>query len=86
MRFHSLLLSAANRVPFVAVAYDTKCWRFIEENDYPHAIELEKLETEALLDLYENALHSKKQTAALLDTVTKRTYKEAEEALRTLSL
>jgi len=86
MRFHSLLLSAANRVPFVAVAYDTKCWRFIEENNYPHAVELEKLETETLLDRYENALHSKKQTSELLDAITKRTYKEAEEAIRTLSL
>lgn len=86
MRFHSLLLCAANRVPFVAVAYDTKCWRFIEENNYPHAIELEKLETETLLDQYENALHSKEQTSKLLDSITKRTYKEAEEALRTLSL
>ena len=86
MRFHSLLLSAANRVPFVAVAYDTKCWRFIEENSYPHAIELEKLETEKLLDLYENALHSKKKTISLLDDITNRTYREAEEALRTLSL
>lgn len=86
MRFHGLLLSTVNRTPFVAIAYDTKCWRFIEENEYPHAIELEKLNEDTLTELYENAVLTRKQTTEQLDVIARRTYGEMKEALRTLPL
>ena len=86
MRFHSLLLATANQVPFVAVAYDTKCWRFIQEIDYPYAIELEKIEIDTLMSLYEQAVNDKAKTASRLGVATRQMYKEAEEGLRTLSL
>lgn len=86
MRFHSLLLSAVNTVPFVAVAYDTKCWRFIDEAKYPHAIELEKLEYEDLMKAYEKALASLPETKKQLERITEALYEEAEEGLRALHL
>lgn len=86
MRFHSLLLSTVNQVPFVAVAYDTKCWRFIKEIDYPYAVKLENLTFEALLHSYEEASAAKDEIKAQLGLVTRQTYAEAEEGLRTLSL
>ena len=86
MRFHSLLLSTVNQVPFVAVAYDTKCWRFIKEIDYPFAIELEKIQVDELMRLYTQAVTAKAKTASRLGVVTREMYKEAEEGLRTLNL
>lgn len=86
MRFHSLLLATVNRVPFVAVAYDTKCWRFIEETNYRYAIELEKLQFDNLLKLCQKAIATKEKARRQLDTVAKQTYKVAEESLRTLNL
>lgn len=86
MRFHSLLLSTVNRVPFVAIAYDTKCWRFVQEIGYPHAIELEKLELAALAVAYKNALKTSAKTKKLLDSATEALYSEAEEGLRKLHL
>lgn len=79
MRFHALLLSLVNTVPFVAVAYDTKCWRTIEEIDYPHAIELEKLELKPLLEHYEAAVKTAAATKKQLAVSAKQLYKEAEE-------
>lgn len=86
MRFHSLLLSTVNRVPFVAVTYDTKCSRFIDEADYRYAMELEKLQPDNLLKLCHKALASKDKVKKQLDTVSATYYQEAEEGLRTLSL
>lgn len=86
MRFHSLLLSTVNRVPFVALAYDTKCWRFIDETHYPHALQLEKLELASLMKYCNQALATKDKTVRQLDKITKQSYKEAEESLRTLNL
>ena len=79
MRFHALLLSLVNQVPFVAVAYDTKCWRLIEEIDYPHAVELEKLEAKTLIEHYQNAIKTVDATKKQLTRNTKQLYKEAEE-------
>lgn len=79
MRFHSLLLCVVNQVPFVAVAYDTKCWRFVQETNYPHAIELERLDLQALLELYEQTARSTKKTKKQLATIATQLYKEAEE-------
>jgi polysaccharide pyruvyl transferase WcaK-like protein len=86
MRFHSLLLSTVNTVPFVAVAYDTKCWRFINEVNYPHAIELEKLQYDDLMATYNKAFSSLPETKKQLTAITDTLYQEAEEGLRALNL
>jgi polysaccharide pyruvyl transferase WcaK-like protein len=86
MRFHSLLLATANRVPFVAVAYDTKCWRFINEVNYRYAVDLEKLQFSNLAKLCQKAIASKESISRQLDIIAKQSYKEAEEGLRTLNL
>lgn len=86
MRFHSLLLATVNQVPFIAVAYDTKCWRFIEEHDYPHAVELENLELDTLTKHYDNSIRTRQTTMKQLDRMKEQTYNEAGEALRILSL
>ena len=86
MRFHSLLLSTVNQVPFLAVAYDTKCWRFIEEASYPYAIKLEDLQLEPLVHLFEEALAAKGEIKAQLGQLTRQQYAVAEEGIRTLNL
>jgi polysaccharide pyruvyl transferase WcaK-like protein len=86
MRFHSLLLSTVNQVPFVAVAYDTKCWRFIEESNYRYAVKLEELQLDNLNTLCDDALAARTQIKKQLDQISKHTYAEAEEGIRTLSL
>ncbi|HEU5122241.1 MAG TPA: polysaccharide pyruvyl transferase family protein [Candidatus Saccharimonadales bacterium] len=86
MRFHSLLLGTVNRVPYVAVAYDTKCWRFVEETNYRYAIELEKLQVDKLLKLCQKAIASQDKIKRQLDDISKQSYKEAEDGLRTLNL
>jgi polysaccharide pyruvyl transferase WcaK-like protein len=79
MRFHALLLSLVNQVPFVAVAYDTKCWRLIEEIDYPHAVELEKLDIKSLLQHYQAATKTADATKKQLAINAEQLYKEAEK-------
>lgn len=86
MRFHSLLLSAVSNMPFVAVAYDTKCWRFIEESNYEYAVKLEELEEERLLTLCKIALQSAPEIKKQLHEISKKMYAEAEEDIRALSL
>lgn len=86
MRFHSLLLAAVNQVPFVALAYDTKCWRFVQENDYPFAVELEKADSEVLIDLFEQTMASRQEASKKLGMISRRMYTEAQEELRKLHL
>lgn len=86
MRFHSLLLASACSVPFVAIAYDTKCWRFIEEINYSYALKLENLQYKALVHLYDTAIKNKGAISKQLKNVTERMYIQAEESLRTLNL
>jgi polysaccharide pyruvyl transferase WcaK-like protein len=86
MRFHSLLLAAACNLPFVAVAYDTKCWRFIEEIDYPYAVKLENLQYDSLVSLYDKAMNDQQPTKKRLQEATERMYNQAEDDLRTLNL
>ncbi|MDX2776446.1 polysaccharide pyruvyl transferase family protein [Streptomyces caniscabiei] len=86
MRFHSLLLSTVNQVPFLAVAYDTKCWRFIEESSYPYAIKLEDLQLDPLIHLFEEALIAKDEIKVQLGQIARRQYMIAEEGIRTLNL
>ncbi|MGH7196871.1 MAG: polysaccharide pyruvyl transferase family protein [Candidatus Saccharimonadales bacterium] len=84
MRFHSLLLAAANATPFVAIAYDTKCWRFIEEANYPHAVKIEDLTFKKLIQTYNNALGQRKTSAKQLQAVAADNFKEAHQCLRRL--
>lgn len=86
MRFHSLLLATVNEVPFVAIAYDTKCWRFVTEANYPHAIELEALNLAELNRHYETVLSMKKEAKEKLRLIARQTYDRAEEDIRALSL
>jgi polysaccharide pyruvyl transferase WcaK-like protein len=86
MRFHSLLLANTCNLPFVAIAYDTKCWRFIEEIGYSYAIKLENLQYELLVDLYDSAIDNQKTIRGQLKAATERMYNEAEDSLRTLNL
>lgn len=86
MRFHSLLLAGACNLPFVAVAYDTKCWRFIEEIEYSYAVKLENLRYEQLMSLYDKAINNRKSIQKQLKAATDKMYDEAEDGLRTLNL
>jgi polysaccharide pyruvyl transferase WcaK-like protein len=86
MRFHSLLLSTVSNIPFVALAYDTKCWRFVEEVGYDHAMKLEELDHDALVSLCEKVDRDKEAIRDQLMTISQKMYKEAGEGLRTLNL
>jgi len=86
MRFHSLLLASTCELPFVAIAYDTKCWRFIEEIDYPYAVKLENLQYDPLMTLYDRAMSSRDATRQQLRAATEKMYNQAEDDLRTLNL
>jgi polysaccharide pyruvyl transferase WcaK-like protein len=86
MRFHSLLLASACGVPFVAVAYDTKCWRFIKEIDYSYAVKLENLQYDELMRLYDESMNNRKPIQKQLKAATDKMYHEAEDGLRTLNL
>lgn len=52
MRFHSLLLATITETPFVGLSYDTKCKRFLKENNYKYAIDLEDLTEPALTAMF----------------------------------
>lgn len=86
MRFHSLLLASACGVPFVAVAYDTKCWRFIKEIGYSYAVKLENLQYDELMHLYDESMNNRKPIQKQLKAATDKMYHEAEDGLRTLNL
>lgn len=86
MRFHSLLLCCVGTVPFVGLAYDMKCWRFIEEANYPYAMKLENLDHDALVALCDEALEYRRHAERLLGATSQKMYEEAEKDLRTLNL
>jgi polysaccharide pyruvyl transferase WcaK-like protein len=86
MRFHSLLLATVNKLPFLAVAYDTKCWRFVQENDYPFAVELEAINMPTMMRMFDQVIDTKGELAGQLGTIANEMYREAEEGLRKLPL
>jgi polysaccharide pyruvyl transferase WcaK-like protein len=86
MRFHSLLLSTVGSVPFVALAYDTKCWRFVEEVGYEFATKLEEIDHDELVSLCDKVDHDKEVVRDHLEEISRKLYKEAGEGLRTLNL
>ncbi len=51
MRFHSLLISIIEQVPFIALEYDTKCTRLIKQINYPYSINLSNLNSIEMLNL-----------------------------------
>lgn len=53
-RFHSLLFSLIMRKPFVALEYDTKCSRLMDDLGYAYRVGIEKLEIAVLIERYEN--------------------------------
>lgn len=86
MRFHSLLLSTVNQVPFVGIAYDTKCWRFIQQNNYPHALQLEQLTIKSLEQIYHTAYKTRAKTTRQLKDITDQQFSEAETCLQRVHL
>lgn len=86
MRFHSLLLSTAIGTPFVALAYDTKCVRFVEESDYPELVKLENLSVPAVLESLHQTLNNKVALKKQLKQVATQQYQEAEKCLQKIEL
>lgn len=81
MRFHSLLLATINKTPFVAIAYDTKCWRFIKEIGYEYSIRLEDLHTDKLNDLYSSLAQNLDNARGGLNKAAIDNYKKAQRCL-----
>lgn len=86
MRFHSLLLATVCQVPFVALSYDTKCWRFVEETDYPFALKLKDATGAGLVTLCDRAMQHADGLSEKLGKVARQMYDEAEDSLRSLAL
>lgn len=76
MRFHSLLLSTVLRKPFLGIAYDTKCWRFIEESRYPHALRLEDFTTDKFLSAYRDLMQNRPDASRLLEEIAEENFKK----------
>jgi polysaccharide pyruvyl transferase WcaK-like protein len=81
MRFHSLLLATAASTPFLALAYDTKCWRFVQEAGYDHALKLEDVTAAALHDGYRMLLKDMPAARKRLRSIAKANYETAKEWL-----
>ncbi len=77
MRLHSLLLATMAGTPFVGLAYDTKCWRFMQENAYPHAIKLEDATADGLYQVFQKAL-ADETAAKKLACIREENLKEAD--------
>lgn len=86
MRFHSLLLAAAAQVPFVALCYDTKCARFVEESNYTYAVKLEELTPAGLQDKLTGVLRNKQSVKKQLKAIADEQYRRAEGCLRDTQL
>lgn len=77
MRFHSLLLAASAGTPFLAVAYDTKCLRFVREADYPYALSIEKMNVETLGRAFDNVVKHSAVARSQLARVANQNFKDA---------
>ncbi len=78
MRFHSLLLAAAVGTPFLAVAYDTKCWRFVSEAGYEHAVKIEELSAETLQTTFSELTKNLAPARAALTKIADDNFKAAK--------
>lgn len=81
MRFHSLLLATVTGTPYVGIAYDTKCWRFLQEAQYPHAVRIEALSVAHLQKAYNNLLQNLPRAAGTLKAIAKRYQQEGQQCL-----
>jgi polysaccharide pyruvyl transferase WcaK-like protein len=81
MRFHSLLLATVNQTPFLGIAYDTKCWRFIEESGYSHALQLENLAPDRLKDLFVSLVKEAQAAKIKTEQMAISNYKQAPVCL-----
>jgi polysaccharide pyruvyl transferase WcaK-like protein len=52
MRFHSLLLACINEIKFLAIEYDPKCTRLMEDMSYEYSINLNKINSSVLYDKF----------------------------------
>lgn len=84
MRLHSLILATVSQTPFVAVCYDTKCWRFVTEANYPYARQLENVSPEEIQTMYHQVLEATEETKKQLAHIAKENYKEAERCIKAL--
>lgn len=82
LRFHSLLLATAAGTPFVALAYDTKCWRYTTEINYPYALKIEDFTAEQLMEQYEKVLKDDKKIRAQLSREATKNFKVADAWLK----
>jgi len=81
MRFHSLLLATVAGTPFLALAYDTKCWRFVQEAGYTHALQLEDMTVRHLHDAYKQLTVALPAARKRLRAIAAANYKMAKEWL-----
>lgn len=86
MRFHSLLLSTVNNVPFVGIAYDTKCWRFLQQAQYTHAVRLESLTADGLEQAFAAAYKERSKIITNLKNLAEAQYKEASQCMQRVHL
>jgi polysaccharide pyruvyl transferase WcaK-like protein len=86
MRFHSLLLATVANTPFIAVAYDTKCWRYVQENNYPYAIKLEDVSSANLLSLYQQLLSDNQEVKRNLQVIADKHFTQAKALLEELHI
>jgi polysaccharide pyruvyl transferase WcaK-like protein len=86
MRFHSLLLATALGTPFVAVSYDTKCARFVDENGYNYAVPLEELTEEKLTKVYETVVADKKNIPNTLAKIADKNFNEGAAWAKSFAL
>lgn len=82
LRFHSLLLATAAGAPFVALAYDTKCWRYVTEIDYPYALKIEDFSAEQLMEQYEKVLKDEQKIHPKLAREATKNFKVADAWLK----
>jgi polysaccharide pyruvyl transferase WcaK-like protein len=75
MRFHSLLLSLVNQTPFIGIEYDTKCSRFIKENDYHYSVRLENISTYELIGKFISLNENPGQVKKNLRQIAEKHYK-----------
>jgi len=81
MRFHSLLLATAANTPFVGLAYDTKCWRFLEDSKYPYGLKLEDLTIWSLDRTYQSLADNLLAAKTKLKSITAQQLKRGQECL-----
>lgn len=81
MRFHSLLLAASAKTRFLAVAYDTKCWRFVQSHKYPHGVRLEDADEATLQQAYNLLLNDYDSLPAELQRITEHEQKKGAQCI-----